>query len=147
MPRHKNFKKTFKNVPESYVRNEVILQGIAARHGLAPNIKKTDYKTFIEMENLNEMSVGDMYGDEIENIPPNVLSDMWKILHTLYHKCDIEYVDVWPRNFIEKDGRVWIIDFGDAREICHDDEQYEHDEYLDEILRAGRITHWNPDFE
>lgn len=147
MPRFKKFKKTFTNVPESYVRNEVMLQALAADIGLAPKIKKTDYKTFIEMDDLKEMSVSDMYGDDIEDIPPKILNAMWAILYSLYHLCDIEYIDVWPRNFIERNGRVWIIDFGDAREILHDDEDYEPDEYLAGILEAGKITHWNPEFE
>lgn len=147
MPRVKNFKKVFTGVPESYVRNEVMLQRISAEFGLSPDVKKTDYKTFIEMQDLKEMSVEDMYGSDINNIPPKILSAMWSILYTLYHNCDIEYIDVWPRNFIEKNGRVWIIDFGDAREICHDDEDYEPDEYLAGILEAGKITHWNPEFE
>jgi tRNA A-37 threonylcarbamoyl transferase component Bud32 len=143
----KSYRKTFPSgTPESYVRNEVHLQTVASQIGLAPAIKKTDYKTFVEMEDLKEMSVEDMYGSDINQIPPKILSAMWAILYTLYHTFDIEYIDVWPRNFIEKNGRVWIIDFGDAREICHEDEDYEPDEYLQEILEAGRITHWNPEF-
>ena len=147
MPRIKKFKKTFANLPEEYVRNEVVLQQVSAAAGFSPRILKTDYKTFIEMEDLKEMSVEDMYGSNIKDIPPTILKSMWSILNTLYHKHDIEYIDVWPRNFIEKNGRVWIIDFGDAREVDYEDPDYEPDEYLHEILAAGKITHWNPEFK
>jgi hypothetical protein len=93
------------------------------------------------MEDLDELNVGDMWGENIEGIPANILAGMFSIIWTLYYVHNIEYRDVWPRNFVEKDGRVWIIDFGDAREKSD-----EIDDYLGEILASGKITHWNEEF-
>jgi tRNA A-37 threonylcarbamoyl transferase component Bud32 len=142
----KIFHKTFPKRRAGYVRREVGLQKVAAKYGLSPKVIDTDYETYIDMEDLEEMSIGDMYGENIEDIPPNILAAMWSHLYTLYHVCGIEYKDVWPRNFIEKNGRVWIIDFGDARELTYRSNE-RVDEYLQEILEAGTITHWNQEFE
>lgn len=141
----KVFHKTFPKRRAGYVEREVGLQRVAAKYGLSPKVIDTDNKTYIDMEDLEEMSVADMYGENIEDIPPNILAAMWSHLYTLYHVCGIEYKDVWPRNFIEKNGRVWIIDFGDARELTYRSNE-RVDEYLQEILKAGTITHWNPEF-
>lgn len=135
------WRKDFDGDKASYVRNEVRFQKMAARLGLAPKIRKTDNKTFIEMDQIPEMSVGDIYGDDIADIPPRVLGGMFSLLWTLYHVCSIEYLDVWPRNFIESEGRVWIIDFGDARK-----KGKKQDEYLESVFKKGRITKWNPEF-
>ena len=140
------YRKTFPpGTPASAVKREAALQKVAAKYKLSPKVLATDGKTYIDMEHLNEMTVDDMYGDVIDDIPPNIISAMWANLYTLYHICGIEYIDVWPRNFIEKGGRVWIIDFGDAREITYKDDE-EYDDYLQEILEKGTITRWNPEF-
>lgn len=136
-----SYVKRFKGKPHSYVKREVELLQVAASYGLAPEIYDTDYKTYIEMENLDCMSVSDMWGDNIRDIPKDILSGMFSILWFLYHVCNIEYRDVWPRNFIFVNERVYIIDFGDARK-----KQKRCDKYLSKILKAGKITDWNPEF-
>jgi tRNA A-37 threonylcarbamoyl transferase component Bud32 len=141
------YRKTFPvGTPAKAVKREVTLQKVAAKYGLSPKVIATDNKTYIEMEHLGEMTVDDEHGQNIDDIPPKILSGMWSSLYTLYHVCGIEYLDVWPRNFIEKGGRVWIIDFGDARELTYKENE-EEDDYLAGILEAGTITHWNPDFK
>jgi tRNA A-37 threonylcarbamoyl transferase component Bud32 len=52
----------------------------------------------------------------------------------------IEYLDVTPYNFIEKDGTVYIIDFGHARNVS----DY-LDDYLDDIFANWKLK-WNPEF-
>lgn len=139
------YRKTFPiGTKPAYVRNEAELQTEVSKYGLTPKIIRTDNKTFIEMEDLECMNVGDTYGDNVNDIPANIRAQMWSILWYLHAILGIDYVDVWPRNFVEVDGRVWIIDFGDA--YWHDDNE-EMNWYLEEILDAGCITEWNPDFE
>jgi tRNA A-37 threonylcarbamoyl transferase component Bud32 len=135
------YRKEFTADKPMYIRNEVRLQKIAAMHGLAPNILKTDNKTFIEMVKLKEMNLGDMYGNDIDEIPARVVGGMFSLVWILYHICGIEYLDIWPRNFVEVDGRVWVIDFGDAR-MRRD----KKDDYLESVFKKGRITKWNPEF-
>jgi len=130
--------KRFTNVRPKDVKREAELLNIAASYGLAPDVIDTDYKTYIEMDNLSEMNVADMWGDEI---PEEILGGMFSIIWILYHVCDIEYRDIWPRNFIVIDKRVYIVDFGHARR-----KQRKCDKYLKQILNAGILTHWNPEF-
>lgn len=139
------YRKTFPNGTHSdYIRNEVELQMEVSKYGLTPKVFHTDNKTFIDMEDLECMNVGDTYGDNVNDIPPNILAQMWSIVWYLHTILGIDYVDVWPRNFVEVNGRVWIIDFGDA--YWHDYDE-ETNWYLEEILNEGRITDWNCDFE
>ena len=135
------YRKELTNHKAVYVKNEVRLQKIAARLNLAPKILKTDNKTFIEMVQLEEMNVGDMYGNDIDEIPARVLGGIFSLVWTLYHVCGIEYLDLWPRNFIEVGERVWVIDFGDARM-----KKDKKDNYLESVFKKGRITKWNPEF-
>lgn len=136
-----SYTKHFDDVPASYVRKEAELLNIAAAHGLAPEVFDTDNETYIEMEILNGETVEGMYGNDIRRVPKYILAGMFSILWHLYHVCGIEYVDVWPRNFMVANERLYIIDFGDAIR-----KQQECDDYLKMILKAGKITKWNPDF-
>jgi tRNA A-37 threonylcarbamoyl transferase component Bud32 len=135
------YRKNYKDPKPGYVKREAGFLRKASRYGLSPKLLSTDNKTFIEMDDLKEMTVEDMYGSEIEDIPPHILAGMFSLVWTLYHVCKIQYRDLWPRNFIAKGDRIWIIDFGDATKASG-----RSDEYLMETLKNGKITHWNPAF-
>lgn len=136
----KYFIKKFVDTPYSEIRREAKLQRRAAALGFAPKVLKCT-PTTIEMENLNQMCLGDQYGLDVSDLPEYVKEDIVDILRTLYTVAGIEYIDITPYNFIEKDGVVWIIDFGHAREVGE-----ERDEYLEELLETGVLAKWNPDF-
>jgi len=135
------YRKNYKDPNPGYVKREAGFLRKASRYGLSPKLLNTDNKTFIEMDDLKEMTVEDMYGGEIEDIPPHILAGMFSLVWTLYHVCKIQYRDLWPRNFIAKGDRIWIIDFGDAIKASDP-----IDDYLMETLKTGKITHWNPGF-
>jgi len=135
------YRKVFNDSNLSYVKNEITLYKKAAKFILCPPILDTDYQTYMDCVHLNEMNIGDRWGNNIEDIPTDVLQDMFNIVWKLYHICRIEYIDVWPRNFIKTDNRVWVIDLGDAKP-----RNFIRDPYLKHIFKAGRITHWNPEF-
>ena len=132
--------KNVSNRTEKQIRNEVELQTRAARKNLAPKVLQSDFKTFIKMEKIPEMCVADKYGENIRAIPKEMMKEIYNILHRLYYECDIEYVDVTPYNFIEYNGKVWVIDFGDAKPV-------KKNWYLEEIFENGLILSWNPDFK
>ena len=128
-----------RTVPQ--IQNEVELQQLAAKKGLAPRIIDTDYKTFIKMEKIHAPCIADNYGEEFHQCPPELVKSIYKILRKLYYDCDIEYVDVTAYNFIEDtDGRVWVIDFGDARPV-------KRDWFLQDAFERDCIIGWNPDFK
>lgn len=140
----KIFRKIFpKGTKPNDVEREVELQQAAAAAGFSPKLVSTDYRTLIEMEDLEEMCIADKYGEDIDGIPSFILEDIYKILSDLYYIYNIEYIDVTPYNFIERDGRTWIIDFGHAqRRRAGQNTNW----YLIESLDAGEISYWNPDF-
>lgn len=93
------------------------------------------------MEHLGAPCLADMYGDKIEDIPEWIREEILDILYMLYSTAKIEYIDVTPYNFVERDGVVWIIDFGHARKIGD-----EIDPYLDEIFTTWNLSKWNSEF-
>lgn len=144
LPSTMTYTKRFVDTPVADIANEVRLQAIGAEYGLSPNIIETDYTSFITMEDLGEMSIADYYGEAIDDIPETLKQEIWNILWTLYSCANIEYIDVTPYNFIEKNGKVWIIDYGHAtlsrRGHIHP--------WLLSVLSDTRmtITDWNPEF-
>ena len=128
------------------IENEIELQKISAKHGLSPKI--IDY-TFdemgciINMENLNEMCLADKYGELPEHINKNIWRQIHDIVEYLYVQEGIEYIDITPYNFIEKDDKVYIIDFGHAK---YTDENKEVNWFLQEFIN-DRLKEWNPDFK
>ena len=125
---------------EQEIHNEVELQTCASKKGFAPRIIETDYKTYIKMEKIDAINIADKYGEDIRNIPKEILSQIYTILRILYHECDIQYIDVTPYNFIECDGKVWVIDFGDAISV-------KKHWYLQEVFDNECLLEWNPDFK
>ena len=135
----KIFRKNVSMRSEELVRKEVMLQSRAAKLGLSPKIIGTDYKTYIDMEDLEEMCIADMYGESIDCMPYLIKKGIYHILERLYLECDIEYIDVTPYNFIETSDQLWIIDFGDAIEI-------KKDSYLKEMFSSRKLLKWNSEF-
>jgi tRNA A-37 threonylcarbamoyl transferase component Bud32 len=134
------FTKNVSDRSEEEIRREIELQTRASRKGLAPKILKTDRKTFIKMEKIEQMNIADMYGENFNALPTAIKEGIYTILYRLYHECDIEYVDVTPYNFIEDTtGRLWVIDFGDAIPV-------RRNWYINEVLMNKHLAGWNPDF-
>ena len=97
------FHKNVSNRSEKQIRQEVEFQERVSLLGLCPKIIATDYRTYIDMEDIGQMCIADMYGDQIEDIPKQYKYEIYQILSRLYLECNIEYIDVTPYNFIEKD--------------------------------------------
>ena len=136
----KIFRKDVSMRSEELVSKEVMLQNRAAKLGLSPKIIGTDYKTYIDMEDLEEMCIADMYGESIDCMPHLIKKGIYHILERLYLECDIEYIDVTPYNFIETSDQLWIIDFGDAKEAP------KKSHFLKELFSNRELTVWNSDF-
>jgi RIO-like serine/threonine protein kinase len=94
------------------------------------------------MENLDANCLADVYGENLEDIPEWIKADIVDILYMLYMHVGIEYVDVTPYNFVEKDGIVWVVDFGHAREADYD----KPDDFLDDTFASWELQKWNCDY-
>lgn len=134
-----SFIKRFKNTPYEQIRQEARLQREAAALGISPRVIRCN-KNSIVMEKIDEPCIADKYGDKIDDIPEWIKEEIVDILYLLY-TIGIEYIDVTPYNFIEKDDKIYIIDFGHARYV-EDDVHY----YLDEIFNDWYLGKWNSDF-
>ena len=136
----KMFRKDFTNTPSKEIVREARLQQISANLGLSPKVLRTDKKTFIEMEKIDDMALAYRYGYDVEELPDDIRKQVYDLVETLYDH-GIQYVDITPYNFIEKDGKVWIIDFGHAsnrKRLCP---------YLKKMFNEGYLHEWNADFK
>ena len=136
----KMFRKDFTNTPSKEIVREARLQQISANLGLSPKVLKTDKKTFIEMEKIDDMALAYRYGYDVEELPDDIRKQVYDLVETLYDH-GIQYIDITPYNFIEKDGKVWIIDFGHAsnrKRLCP---------YLKKMFNEGYLHEWNADFK
>lgn len=141
-----NAKTVFMKVlPAAFASQEIELQNIASELGFAPKIRKVfkeGGEWTILMDNLDGAKMlSDVYGDGNEDIPEHVWNTIRKMVAILYYDYEIEYVDVTPYNFMERDGKIWMIDFGDARYV---QTGIEMDWYLQDFLDGE--NYWNPDF-
>lgn len=137
----KSFVKRFKDTPYEEIRREARLQRRAAALGLSPRVIRCTRNSIV-MENLGTECIADAYGENIETVPDWIKDDIVDILYMLYMHAGIEYIDVTPYNFVEKDGVLWVIDFGHAREADYDNP----DDYLHETFSNWELQKWNCDF-
>lgn len=129
------------DVPFQDIQREAELQEQAARLGFAPKVHEVTEHSIV-MDNINEMTIADMYGTRIRDVPKSIRESILYIVYKLFLETGIEYLDVTPYNFIEKDGVVWIIDFGHARYASG-----RHlDPYLSNMFGKMKLSKWNPKF-
>ena len=124
---------------------EVELQRVAHKYDFTPEIFDVSFyddECVIVMENLEELCLADKYGDLAEHIPVEYWKQIRSILSTLFEEEGIEYIDITPYNFIEKDNKIYIIDFGDAY-YTHKSKKVNW--FLKEVLDGH--NGWNPDFK
>ena len=130
-------------IKENVCDLEIELQNIAAKYKFSPSIlsaEKIRNKNRVEMEHIDAECLANVYGDDPSNIPKWIWNDIRKIVEILYTQEGIEYIDITGYNFIEKDGRIYIIDFGDAK---YTDGNINW--FLREFLDGENA--WNPDYK
>jgi tRNA A-37 threonylcarbamoyl transferase component Bud32 len=136
---------------ERKISREIEIQEIVSKYNFSPKIIKSQitynkeegkYSGNITMEHLQEMCIANMYGEDPEDIPKNIWDQIRVILKILYFDEGIEYIDITGYNFIEKKGKVYIIDFGDA---IYSKKDKEMNWFLSYFL--GGHNGWNPDFK
>lgn len=122
---------------------EIELQRIAAGYGFSPKIidvQNAGDVTRIYMENLEEEPLSGKYGDDPDDIPDWIWDEIRGMVSILFEEEGIEYRDITPYNFIEKDEKVFMIDFGDAKYT-----DGEPNWFLAEFLEGENS--WNPDYK
>ena len=132
------FHKILPNTSRS--RHEIELQIIASEYEFAPKIYEVlelDNYLIVCMERLDGISLDKKYGTNAGRVPHYVWQQIKTILRILY-KETIEYVEIIPHNFIEGyDGKVYIINFGEAYYTTEDGSNVPMNRFLRNFLEVG----------
>ncbi len=140
--------KTYINPKPGYVVKSALTQQLAANMRIAPRVLSTDNESYIVMEHLDEMCIADKWGENLDELETELADKIRagiKDILCILHGQGIEYLDVTPYNFIEKDGRVWVIDFDDVKYIKKGSTT--KNAYLKPIIRGEKQLYWNPAFK
>ena len=125
---------------------ETELQEIAAKYGFAPKIQRIDGNV-VQMDTVEGMCLADLYTDDPSKISNAAWFQIESILETLFECEGIEYVDITSYNFMEdKDGKIWIIDFGHAYYTREEKGEPAENWFLRSVLSGESGKAWNPDF-
>jgi tRNA A-37 threonylcarbamoyl transferase component Bud32 len=110
-----------------------------------PRIISYDYHNkILTMEKLNNMSISDLYGEEIYQVPTDVTNKIRQIIKRLLDN-EIEYPDITGYNFIEEFGEIWIIDFEHTKFIDKDSiKKTNNYEFIINFING--LKSWNPEF-
>jgi tRNA A-37 threonylcarbamoyl transferase component Bud32 len=110
-----------------------------------PRIISYDYHNkILTMEKVNNMSISDFYGEEIDQVPKNILNKIREIIKRL-HDNGIEYPDITGYNFIEVFGEIWIIDFEHTKFFDKDSIKKSNNyEFIINFING--LNSWNPEF-
>ena len=96
----------------------------------------------LTMQKIHNMCLSDFYGEAATNISNELFNKIREIIQLLYDNC-IEYPDITGYNFIEKDNKLWIIDFEHA--IFNKNIQTNiKNKFIDDFLKGS--NNWNPEF-
>ena len=99
--------------------------------------KKTN---IMVMEKINNMNLSDMYGEDANMLDEYYFDEIRTIIKTLANN-KIEYPDITGYNFIEYDGKIWVIDF--EHSTFYD--KFMNDKFVDKFI--GGLNKWNPNFK
>ncbi len=135
------------------IEQEIELQKVASSYGFTPKILSTCIKGdkyHIEMEKIDAMCLADKYGDKPDDIPKYYWYQIKSIISLLFNREGIEYIDITPYNFIEKNDKIYLIDFGHAfyTSKLNRSNSIPSDWFLRDFLdHSKQIYEYNQDFE
>jgi len=107
-----------------------------------PKVYNYDRKTKrMTMQRIFGDSLSDFYGENEKNISEDMFDQVRDIIQTLKHH-NVIYVDITGYNFIlDKNEKLWIIDFEHA---CYVTEKNEIPEFVEAF--CGGENKWNSEF-
>ena len=89
-------------------------------------------------DKIPNMSVSDFYGEGFLCVDNNTIDKIRETI-TILHQQHIVYPDITGYNFIEYDGKVWIIDFEHAHFMTNT-----KNVFVERFI--GGLQSWNPLF-
>jgi tRNA A-37 threonylcarbamoyl transferase component Bud32 len=128
---------------KEFMMHEYIYNLSIASNGILNVPKILDYDVLnkiMTMENIPHMCVADFYGDQESDISTDLFDEIRKVIRFLYEN-HIIYPDITAYNFIEHDGKLWIIDFEHS-----DFRSDEKNIFVDQFVGDDEYNKWNPWF-
>lgn len=128
---------------KEFMMHDYIYNLSQASNGIlnVPKIINYDVETnVLTMENIPNMCVSDYYGEKSSDISPELFTAIREVIRYLYDN-HIIYPDITGYNFIEHEGKLWIVDFEHS-----DFESYQRNIFVDEFINNDDYNLWNPWF-
>ena len=129
---------------ENFV-SEIGAQIASFKYGFVPNIidiQKDGENYLLVMEDMGKECLADKYGEDPRYIPEWIWYEIRDIVKTLFEKEGIEYRDISAYNFVEKDERIYVINFEKAKYV----HPYEPTNWFVVEFLEGENS-WNPDYK
>jgi tRNA A-37 threonylcarbamoyl transferase component Bud32 len=99
-------------------------------------------KKILTMQKVHGDNISNIYGEEFENVPPNIINIIRQCLY-LFDQYLIDYIDITGYNFmLDKNDNLWIIDFEHAK---YRKKNEKNDDFL--YLFINGKNSWNPEFK
>ena len=128
---------------KEFMMHDYIYHLSLASNGIlnVPQINDYDIETQVmTMENVPHMCVSDFYGEDAENISTELFDQIREVIRFL-HANHIIYPDITGYNFIECEGKLWIIDFEHS-----DFKTHEKNIFVENFVLHDDYCKWNPWF-
>ena len=141
---------------EANILKEIELQQIASKYGFTPKIlsvTKNSSECIIHMEKINALCLAESWGDQPSHIPVKFWKQMRCIVKLLFLREGIEYIDITPYNFLEKNDQIYLIDFGHAYFTPDKSKITPSNWFLKKFIaelsndELDELNQYNPDFE
>lgn len=117
---HKKYSPDLYFIKENVEKKEYLLHKYIYKLGIVnvPKIYHYDSENgYMVMQRIRGMSISDLYGEEAGGVSADTFERIRAIVQQLYNN-QIEYSDITGYNFIEWNGKLWIVDFGHANYIA-----------------------------
>jgi tRNA A-37 threonylcarbamoyl transferase component Bud32 len=92
------------------------------------------------LQKIDNMCISDFYGEQSSDICDELFEKIQDIIKTLY-AANIEYPDITGYNFIEKDDKIWIIDFEHSKYCINPKPK---NKFIQKFISG--YNGWNPEF-
>lgn len=107
-----------------------------------PKIYSYDRKNKIMiMEKIHNMNISDFYGENPENVPPDIFNKIQEAVKKLYY-FGISYPDITGYNFIYYNNKIYVIDFEHAKFFTNSSKI---DPFIHKFISGS--CEWNPEFK
>jgi tRNA A-37 threonylcarbamoyl transferase component Bud32 len=132
-------------IKENVSLHEYKMHTYAYNLGLINVPKIYDYNEetkVLKMQKITNLCLSDYYGEDPTDISDELFNEIRNIIKILYDN-NIEYPDITGYNFIEKNDKTWIIDFGHASFNPYINTNIT-DPFIDKFIKG--YNSWNPNF-